>query len=513
MSFQEVKNLRKSGKLREAYQLAMKNLKDCAEAGDSEKTLWAKRAMSWVLYDYLKGYTGVLSDRFDSSIYSKALKVIDNVKKLQLAADEQMFFEQFCWQVGKILSALDNETQVNEIKQLFSKIKEFDLSVSYEPYRYLLIQFHQGLKSEQIYLDFIDWWNCDNFQNQDFKEKSNDEGRTFPSLAEQVYTSYYKHIIDAVNEKSISDDEISRQLNQLNEIISTYPEFKYLHYRRAQLLQLTGKEAEAVKAFLPYAKRNRNQTWVWELLGDLHSSNRQIKISCYCKALMIPTKEEFISKIRIKLAEQLINEKKLDEAKTEIERYYDFRMENGYKIDNKVNSWISMPWYQSAKKKESNTAFYKESAKDANKIFIQDLPDSFIAIDYVNKEKKIVNFLQNRNYRGFFNYSEFDIDPKVGEVYKVKMKPEGDEGYHIVYSMSEEDVDKIGDLFYNFKGNISIHKGNNFGIIEGDQSIFATNHHIKKYRLSDGDPVRGLAMANYDKKKKVWGWRLIKLTN
>ena len=170
---------------------------------------------------------------------------------------------------------------------------------------------------------------------------------------------------------------------------------------------------------------------------------------------------------------------------------------------------MTSPWYSNASSLENNNKLYKEKSQLIDKLLYEDLPETIVVVDYVNEEKKILNFLLNRYYRGFFNYSQFDVNPKVGQVYKVKMKSEGDEGYHNVYSMSEKDNERASDLFYNFIGNISIHKGNSFGIIDGKQSVFVTGHQIKKYQLSDGDTVNGLAIANYDKKKKVWGWRLI----
>ena len=358
MSFSDINSLRKEGQLKEAFELAKNEIKRTQEAGDSDGLLWSKRGMSWVLFDYMKKCISKLEKNFRSSDFNNLIKVIRNVSTLGLPYDEDMFYEQFTWKIGNALDCLDQERHNNEAKRIFQEIKEFDLSGNYEPYRYVLIQFHKGLKNDPIYFEIIEWWNTENFQHSDFEENKNDEGNTYPSLAEQVLTNYYKHLVEKLKDGSITDD-IEDYLVKLNRVIEANPDFKYLHYRRAQILQFAGKEGEAIKAFLPYAKKNRRQTWVWELLGDLYDTNREIKISCYCKALSIPNKEDFVTKIRVKLAEQLINEKMYDEAKTEIEQYYDFRSQNGYKIANKVNSWITMPWYQEATQKQTNKSFYK----------------------------------------------------------------------------------------------------------------------------------------------------------
>jgi hypothetical protein len=510
MSFNEINSLRKDGQLQEAFELAKKEIQKSEETGDSVGLLWAKRGMSWVHFNYIKKYISELEKNFNSSVFDNLIKMIENTSKLNLPYDEDMFYEQFTWKIGNALGCLDQERHVNEAKQIFQGIKDFNLSRNYDPYRYVLIQFHKALKNDPIYSNIVDWWGTDNFQSSDFEENTNDEGRTFPSLAEQVLTNYYKHLVEKLKNGSIIDD-IEVQLIKLNRIIEANPDFKYLHYRRAQILQSVGKEDEAIKAFLPYAKTNRKQTWVWELLGDLHDTNQELKISCYCKALSIPNKEDFVTNIRLKLAEQLINKRKFDEAKTEIEQYYDFRSQNGYKIANRVNSWISMPWYQEAAQKQSNKSFYKNYLGHAEKVLHQDIPEQFIAVEYVNTEKSILNFIESRTNQGFFNYSEFDIKPKVGDVYKVKMRPEGTEGYHTVYYLAQSEHEQTNNLFKKFSGKITIHSVNSFGIVDCNPSVFVDGRTIKKYQLSDGDTVDGLAMANYDRKKKVWGWKLIKI--
>lgn len=515
MSFSDIKELRKNGKLREAYQLAKKEMEQAVQNGNSEALMWGKRGMSWVLYDYVKERVTKLEERVTNEEISNLIKVLENIQKLNLPADEDMFYEQFTWKLAQALKAINEQGKDNNfagrVKGIFRIVENFDLSQFSEPYRYLLIQFHNAFKSEPEYRDVIDWWNTENFSRDDFQGNEAENGRTYSSLAEQVYTTYSKHLVQAKEEGKVSDEFIQSYLLKLDEVISQHEEFKFLRYRKAQLLLALGRDEEAINSFLPFARKNRKQTWVWELLGDLHKKDQDLQLSCYCKALSIKNKEEFKNKIRVKLAALLINKELWDEAKTEVDKYYDFRMDHGWKVSNRVNEWVSAPWYNNAASKESNKGFYKEKAKSVNKLLYGDLPESVVVVEYVNREMRVLNFIKKGKVQGFFNYSDFDISPEVGDVFRVKMNAEGDNGYYEVYSLEKTEEKPEADLLMDVQGIISIQTGNSFGFINGHHSIFVDPGTVKKYGLSDGDEIEGLAMINYDKKKKQWGWRLVKV--
>ena len=513
MSFSDIKELRKNGKLREAYQLAKKEMEQAVQNGDSKALMWGKRGMSWVLYDYLKERVANLEERVTNEELSNLIKVLENIQKLKLPHDEEMFFEQFTWKLAQAVKTINEAGNENNfatrVKSIFRITQNFELSGFSDPYRFLLIYFHNALKSEPEYLELVDWWDTDNFTKKDFKGKEGTNGRTYSSLAEQVYTNYSKHLVQANEEGKISDEFIHSYLVKLDKVISQHDEFKFLRYRKAQLLLALGRDDEAINSFLPFARMNRKQTWVWELLGDLHRKDQELQLSCYCKALSIKNKEEFKNKIRMKLVTLLINKSLWDEAKTEVDKYYDFRMQQGWKVSNRVNQWVSAPWYNKATSKEGNKGFYNEKAKSVNKMLYGDLPETLVVVEYVNREKSILNFIKAGKVQGFFNYSDFDISPEVGDVFRVKMNAEGDSGYYEVYSLEKTDEEPEADLLMDVQGVVNIQTDNSFGFINGQKSIFVDPGTVKKYDLSDGDEIKGLAMINYDKKKKQWGWRLV----
>lgn len=509
MAFQEINRLRKSGRLKEAYALARDEIEGPKNTNESDRLLWAKRGMAWVLYDYLKRFSTKLEKGFDAAGFANLLRVVGEISQLDLPTEEGLFYEQFTWKIAMTLKSLEPEYHGSQAIQLFQAIRCFNLSTTYEPYRVLLLQFHRMLKNNSIYMEIVDWWNIIHFQYSDFQGGRSESGKPMPSLAQLVYTNYYKHLAEKSRMGDLSPAEISSCLKDLDRLIESHPEFDLLHYRKAQLLQALQRNEEAIRALLPYLKKNRKRSWVWELMGDLHSGDAKMKTSCYCKALSIPSKEDLVSHIRIKLAEELIHLQFYDEAKTEIERYYLFKAEQNYKQDSRVDLWRAAPWYENATLRRDNRDFYTKKKKDAAKLLYLDLPEQVIVVEAVNRNKKILNFMKSRHERGFFNYDLLGIEPQVGDVFRVRMEPKGQEGYHILHSWSSAPRDEASDLIRPITGIVDIRTDNPFGFVNnGNDSVFVDRRMIQKFHLSDGTEIDGWAIAKYDRKKKKWGWSL-----
>jgi hypothetical protein len=97
MTFQEINNLRKQGKLEEAYRLAREALQNAPE------DLWLNRATGWVLYDLIKRELQTVSESEgeaettgeESSVdLQRVQRYFAEFRKLQLPLDETMIRSQ-----------------------------------------------------------------------------------------------------------------------------------------------------------------------------------------------------------------------------------------------------------------------------------------------------------------------------------------------------------------------------------------------------------------------------------
>ena len=154
MSFKEVNELRKSGKLDEAFELAEADLRNDPD------NIWSKRAISWVYFERLKINASVEN----YSLFLEALKAIGD---LHLDEDNVMLFDSCAWQIGSLVFKLQKEEKVNfdKIEELFENLKSFTFTKPSTPYSLLYKAFHKNYMEWSGYLAFADWWGFENFED------------------------------------------------------------------------------------------------------------------------------------------------------------------------------------------------------------------------------------------------------------------------------------------------------------------------------------------------------------
>lgn len=502
MSFKEIKELRQAGKLDEALQMANLALKTDPE------NIWNKRAAAWVYYDYLKKYNQPESfEAFKENLIK--------IKDLQLPEDEKMVFDKCAWQIGSLVFALQHYEPVDygKINELFEIIRDFHFTKPSEVYSFIYKAFHKGYKNWSNYLTFADWWNFENLRPEDFlKEAYN--GRNMMSIAEQAYIAYSNKLLQGEpldpfgQQRMINKEKIKSFLSKLDALIDKHPEFQYIPYFKAKLLLELGNEENALSAFLPFAKQKRNDFWVWELMAEIFSDDKDIQFACYCKALSLKTPEEYLVKLRQTFAEMLIEKRMYNEAKTEIQKVIATREKHKWKLPNQLVQWIEQEWYKSATSKNDNFDLYSIHIKQAEELLFQDIPEEIVAVEFVNEKKSILNFVKDKRKNGFFNYSGHLTKPKIGDLLKVRFNGEGRDGFYKILSAKKVESNVTCEAVKDFEGTIKVITPQNFGFIE---DIFVEPKIIEKSKLSDGQPVKGRALLSFNKKKNEWGWKVIEI--
>lgn len=502
MSFKVIKELRQAGKLDEALQMAHQALE--AEPDN----IWNKRAAAWVYYDYLKKYNQPES-------FNSFKKYLIKIMDLQLPEDEKMVFDKCALQIGKLIFSLHNTNQVDYVKinELFDIIRNFHFTKPSEAYSFIYKAFHKGYQNWACYLTFADWWNFENFRSEDYlKEEFN--GKKMMSIAEQAYIAYSKKLLegepldDFGQQRVIDKEKIQSFLPKLNSLIDKHPDYQYPPYFKAKLLLVLGNDENVLSAFLPFAKQKRNDFWVWELMAEIFSEDKEIQFACYCKALSLKTPEDFLVKLRQTFADMLIEKKMYNEAKTEIQKAIATREKHKWKLPNQIVQWTMQDWYKSAQSKKDNFDLYSSHLKQAEEIMFQDIPEEIIAVEFVNENKSILNFVKDKRKFGFFNYSGILTKPQIGDLLKVRFNGDGKEGFYKILTAKKADSNTKSEAIKDFEGFIKINVEKKIGFVE---DIFIEPKLILKKKLSDGQKVIGKAILSYDKVKNRMGWKAIQI--
>lgn len=500
MSFKEIKELRHAGKLDEALQMANQALET------EPKNIWNKRAAAWVYYDYLK-------KNIQPALFETFKENLIKIKELQLPEDEKMVYDNCAWQISCLVFGLQKAEHVDygKIYELFEIIKDFHFTKPSDAYSFIYKAFHKGYQNWSSYLAFADWWNLENLRSEDFI-KEEFKGKKMMSFAEQAYIAYSKKLLEGEplgafgKHRVIDKKKIQSFLPKLDALIDKHPDYQYPPYFKAKLLLASGTDENVLNAFLPFAKQKRNDFWVWELIAEIFSEDKEVQFACFCKALSLKTPEDFLVKIRQTFSELLIDKRMYNEAKTEIQKIIVTREKHEWKLPNQLVQWTEQEWYKSAIAKKDNQDLYSSHIKQAVEILFQDIPEEIIAVEFVNENKSVLNFVKDKRKFGFFNYSGNLTKPQIGDLLKVRFNGDGQDGFYKILSAKKADSDVASDAMKDFEGTIKVISPQNFGFID---DIFIDPRIIEESKLTYGQLIKGRAILSFNKKKNEWGWKAV----
>lgn len=497
MPAKEIKELRQAGKLAEAYAMAK------AELEADLSNIWGKRNLSWVLYAQLDE----LASNLDAFI-----EKINEVKELDLPASEEMFFENISIVISKAARVITHEAtlDISKIHRLFDSIKELSLKRNSKWFSVLFNAMHKGMKESNRYIEFADWWDFKNFRPEDFQKEKMPNGKEVMAIAEQAYIAYAKHLLPKQTQHGeiiFNKDKAEAFLPVLSQIVEDCSQFQYPAYFNAKLLLALGNKDNMLESLLPFAKKKRNDFWVWEILAEAFSSDPEKAFACYCKALSCKSPDEMLVSLRQKMARILIERKLYNEARTEIDLLVNARKDRGFKIPAEVTNWQAMDWYKTAVSSKSNLGFYKVYIPIAEALLFSDVPEESVIVEFVNADKKILNFIASETKFGFLKYDRFFSDVKVGDTLKVRFQGGSNEGMHQLYTAFKVNDDTFKKQFMKeIQGVVQIPSDKPFGFMD---DVFIHPSLVTKYKLSDGMQFTGKAIKSYNQEKKQWGWKLI----
>jgi len=302
-------------------------------------------------------------------------------------------------------------------------------------------------------------------------------------------------------------ERITAFLPKLEKLIETHPEYLYPPYYQAKLLLALGDKDNLLSALLPFAKRRRNDFWVWDVIADAFPSDSEQYLACLCKSVLCKTSDDFLVKVMQKLAETLINRKLFVEAKYLINRIINTRNDNTWSMPPQILNWQKQNWFIQTDLVKDVTPFLWERSKMADEILFYDIPEEIIVIEHVNNDKKLISFINEKKIQGFFNYEGKMNRPKIGEIFNVRLKQIGNEGFFHLLTVKDSESQLPQNLVRNFNGNIKF----TFSGVAFVDNILIPSYLLDKKDFTSEDLVSGTAIASFNKKRNEWGWKAINI--
>ena len=327
-SLKEILAFCKDGQAQKAYELS--------KADMEQQFPWAQREMGWTLYYLIKEDT----DKNDYQSLVAHLDDFSTLDQLSMTGD-RMIFENVLFKVAAFVKDHVKPKNINSparLSAIFSKLRGFRFEPS-NGYSFLLKCFIK-CDSWQEMADFIDWWNLDNLTQDDYTPYQTDAGKTVMSVAEQVFIAKSKALL-RLNDLG----RIKKFLPQMDDLMEKHPEMTYPGYFYGKLLLSLGSNAdEALKVVVPFARKKASEFWVWQLLSDVFTNDQEKQLACLLRAVHCRTKENFLGKVRIKLASLYILRNQYDYAKYQIDKITQCYLSQGWHLPYEVDCWIRQPW-------------------------------------------------------------------------------------------------------------------------------------------------------------------------
>lgn len=480
-------------------------------APTAKNKLWAKRALAWVYYDYLKVY-------IEKEDVGNFIATLEKINQLELNSEEHLFFDQCAYVIAKMVFAIKRKNNIDfdDISRIFNLIKDYPFTKPSEGYSALFNAFNKEGSKWPNFLEFADWWDFENFDKKSYIPFVLN-GRNLLSTAEQAFINYAKSLLSKFGSSDYQEHDVENLkrighqfITQLDKLIEEHPEFMYPPYYKAKLLIALGegKMKETLEVFIPFARQRKRDFWVWDMMAQLFPDDDEMVLSCYCKALSCPTTDEFLVNIRQSFAGFLIDQKKYSEAKSEILNVLNTRKANKWRIPEIVNFWCNQDWFISSTANLDNKYFYDQHKTKAEEILYRGMEEEIIVVEFVNSERKILNFIKTKEKSGFFKYQGFIVNPQIGDILAVRFSNSVNEGRYGILSCRNLDSNTLTDAIREFEGVFKPAQSGRFGFAD---DAYVDETLIAKYQLENFNIIKGKAMLSFNKKKGTWGWKAIEI--
>lgn len=487
----EITTMCKEGRIQEAYDLAKKDW----EFNPNE--VWNQRELGWSLYYLIRKDS-------ETGQYEQLISHLNELQSLdQLnTVNDALIFENVIFWVGyyakKHLTSNSIDTPIR-LSTLFSKFKSYSFSPN-KGYTLMLEGFIKCDIWEEL-SDFFDWWDLKKLRSEDYKPVEISNGRKIMSVAERAYIAKAKALI-----RKNDLGKIEEFLPEMDELINNHPEMTYPGYFYGKmLLALGATQEDELRVIIPFARKKATEFWVWQLLSEVFKNDQEKRLACLLRAVNCRTQENFLGKVRLKLAGILIDLSQLPLAKFQIDKVTQCYLSQGWRLPNEIDNWIHQPWINSVKASNEAPVDY---ISITNNILLNGTQEMTGIVTYYDQNSKRANVVI-----GYENQIKDKIRFKVypGSVLKLNYITEPDGHIRILHAIKSS---LPNDLSYAkiIEGKIkkSVEWPYAFLIYEDDKA-FLSPQIVSKYDIKDGENMKALIVYDYDKRKQNWSWVVISI--
>lgn len=230
------------------------------------------------------------------------------------------------------------------------------------------------------FYDFFRKWNPSKLRALDWQEEQGDNGVIYKPLAIRSLKKAHE-ALDMLPEEKI--DDIQWLIDLYGTAIEKFPDDDWNIRSKALLHLRAGQLAKAMSIYKNLCLKMGDKYYIWSEFANCWKDN-SVKIALLCKAISLEKNEDYIGKVRLELARQLIEVRKYDNAAIELNLYKKHYTDMGWRIDAEVDSLIQQCSSNGSTLKD-NEVLYAENIPIAEEYAYVDIP--FTEVVLVDKWK------------------------------------------------------------------------------------------------------------------------------
>ena len=483
----DITTMCKAGNVVEAYEIAK------ADFNAQPQNVWSQRKIGWALYYMLKKDI----ENKDNTAFCNHIEEVTNLDLLTITTDS-LFFDTVLWVLAEFIKSIPIDN-IQEIDKLFSLFNKYTFNPS-KGYSYLLKSCLHFEVWEHL-VDFFEWWNLDNLLPEDYEPVELDSKQKIMPLAEQAYIAYSKALLKLNDKEKIRDF-----LPKIEKLMEDHPEMMYPGYFCGKLMLAIGTEkGDALNAVMPLVRKKQSEFWIWQLLGEIYKEDMETCLACLLRAVHSKAQENFLGKVRMKIASIYISRKDYARAKYHIEQMIQCYMKEGWRLPYEVQNWTREPWMLNAAVDKSDSIDYKCIT---DTILLNGTNKSIAIVTFVDTVNKCVAIIYGEKKRTMVKFKNLNV--KEGALLNIYWVPTQKGGINII--KAEPFKDEIINCAYikRISGSVLKSVNKSFAFVKAQNiSCFIHPKKVEKYKLKGGEIVTVLAAYTYNKGKEEWSWTCI----
>lgn len=497
MASREIKELRQSGKLNEALEMALN------EFNVNPDGIWERRNLSWVYYDFCKLYAS-------HGDYASFEKVYSNMLDAGIVQTEHMLGNSMVWIFRNLIVNYIKAHEGEEFSSFLDEVSNHVMLLAVEKpskeYTIILEMFYKFRNTWSGFCKFMDNWGWENFEPRSYECEVMSNGRKMPiSTVEGCYISYAKILL-----KSKNVEEMTAFISKLAVMSEAHPEMMYIGYYQCELMMCLGEDGtqSALDVITPIARKKIGEFWIWSRVAEIVKGDDEKYLASLLRSVNCCGEKEKMVNVYLSLVTFLVAKKDFVGARKYLSIYAKIKQEsaNTY-VPRDVYYWMREPWYSSAE----GVSLYDnvDYMQITDEMLLGELPSHTAVVVHNNKEKRMVSVIIGKGKDGFFKYQPSMGGLNPGDVLNLKLEADSIGGKLRVVSCKKNPSFENTDYVKRVSGTIEAnHAGTAFFLKTEETRYFIDPILLKNQEIANRE-FEGVAVFCYNKKRETWDWKIV----